>query len=84
MARIYVKGYTKADGTRVKGYYREDFSSQKLQSYFSGTFAGGADAGQVTMMPKGRKVSILVKQRGAKGLGAKVQMGISKFKKLFS
>ncbi len=23
MARIYVKGYTKDDGTRVKGYYKE-------------------------------------------------------------
>jgi hypothetical protein len=23
MARVYVKGYTKSDGTKVKGYYRE-------------------------------------------------------------
>ena len=84
MAKVWVPGYTKADGTKVPGHYRENFSSQKLQSYFSGTFAGGADAGQVTMMPKGRKVSILVKQRGAKGLGTNVQMGISKFKNLFS
>ncbi len=31
MAKIYVKGYTKDDGTRVKGYYR-DSSAKKMIS----------------------------------------------------
>lgn len=35
MAKIWIKGYTKEDGTKVKGYYREQVIDPKKAKTFS-------------------------------------------------
>ena len=35
MARVWIKGYTKSDGTKVKGHYRDE--SVRQQAYKTGS-----------------------------------------------